>query len=300
MIETGRSDIRRIVLLGHSGFIGTHLYKVFGRRFPGAELVGLSFPEFDLTLQNSVADLKLFFGPHTAVVMCSAIKRQFGDDLDTYQKNIEMCLNVARAIEASSIARLVFFSSMAVYGEDIHNLAIDEFTPICPRSYYGLAKYTGELIFERVFSRQEGSFVAIRPPAIYGPGDESNTYGPAGFLKSAIEKRPITLWGDGEELREFIFIDDISEIVTRLLTGTQKGIVNIAAGNSYSFRDILNILEQSFPQGIQVVSRPRSKEKVDNVSCNKKIQEWLGGFHFTTLEDGVRKMVEFESRHSKA
>lgn len=294
MMKRNRHNIKRIVLLGHNGFIGRHLCEAFVRTFPDVELVGCSFPEFDLTANDAPDRLKPLFNNDTVVVMCSAIKRQFGDDLDTHAKNITMCLNVARAIETSPIQRLIFFSSMAVYGEDIHNLAIDEDTPVCPRSYYGLAKYTGEIIFERVFHQKEGSFLAIRPPVIYGPGDEGNTYGPAGFLKAAMEKKPITLWGDGQELREFIFVEDMAMILMQLLPGTQKGVVNITAGKSYSFRDILNVLEQIVPQGIQVTSRPRSKEKVDNASCNKRIQEWLGGFSFTSLEDGIRKMYEFE------
>ncbi|MDO8662346.1 MAG: NAD(P)-dependent oxidoreductase [Candidatus Omnitrophota bacterium] len=291
--------MRKVILLGHTGFVGSHLYKSLVQTLPEVPLVGSSFPELDLTRSESVGILKALFDRHTVVILCSGIKRQFGDSPDIFEKNVAMCLNVVRALEVSPVARMVFFSSMAVYGEDIHNIGIDENTPICPRSYYGLAKYVGELVFERIFSRQNGSYVAIRLPVIYGPGDGGNTYGPAGFLKAAMEGRVVTLWGDGEELREFIFIDDVVEIVKRLLTVEYQGVVNVTAGKSYSFRDILNILDRLLPQGVQVASRARSKDKVDNASCNAKIQQWTGGFVFTALEDGIRKMFEVEKSRVK-
>lgn len=287
-------SVRRVVLLGHSGFIGSHLYESLSATLPGVELVGYSFPELDLTRSASVGTLKTLLNRQTVVIVCSGIKRQFGDSLDIFEKNVAMCLNVARSLEISPVARLIFFSSLAVYGEDIHNLAISESTVICPRSYYGLAKYTGEQIFERVFSRLAGTFVAIRPALIYGFGDEGNTYGPVGFLKAALGGRSITLWGDGKELREFIYIDDITAMVTRLVTSQQHGVVNIAAGQSYSFRDVLDIISKLFPRGIQVDSRPRSKDKVDNVVVNNKLLEWLNDFRFTPLEEGIKKMYMLE------
>lgn len=284
----------RVVILGHSGFIGSHLYKSLAKTLTGVELVGFSFPELDLTLPESVDILKALFNRHIVVILCSGIKRNFGDNLDTFEKNIAIALNVARALEVSPVARLIFFSSMAVYGEDIHNFAISESTAICPRSYYGLAKYTSEKIFERVFSHQEGTFLAIRPPVIYGFGDGSMTYGPASFLKASMEKRAITLWGDGEELREFIYIEDIVAIVTRFVSGQQSGVVNIASGKSYSFRYVLDVINSLFPEGIQVNSRPRSKDKVDNVVKNTRLKGWLGGFSFTPIEEGIKKMYALE------
>ena len=164
--------MKRILVLGHNGFIGNYLMKELAVKFPDVPLEGLSYPEIDLLDKRSVETLLPYLGKGTAVVMLAAIKRQFGDTLDTYEKNVLMTLNVARALEIASIDHFLFFSSMAVYGEDIHNLAIDEDTKIWPRSYYGLAKYTGEKILEKVIAQQGGIFTALRPPLIYGPGDE--------------------------------------------------------------------------------------------------------------------------------
>ncbi len=289
------ANIKKIVILGHSGFVGGHVWRAFERQFPGVERIGMSFPELDLTAPESVSTLAGLFDSHTAVVLCSAVKRQFGDTLDAYQKNVAMCLNVARAIELAPVARLIFFSSSAVYGEDIHNRNITETTPVCVRSYYGLAKHTGELIFERVFSRLPGAFVAVRPPLIYGPGDQGHTYGPAGFLACVLQGQVITLWGDGEELREFLFVDDVCALLGRLLKGDHRGVVNLSSGQSRTFRDVMEILRELAPGRVRVDSRPRSKDKVDNAFDGSRLQQWVGGYSFMPLEQGLRRMHEIEA-----
>jgi UDP-glucose 4-epimerase len=286
--------MERILILGHNGFIGSYLMRALALKFPEVPLEGMSYSQIDLSDKQSIDMLIPRLGKGTTVILCAAIKRQFGDTLDSFEKNVAICMNLARAIEIASVGHLLFFSSMAVYGEDIHNMAIDEDTKIWPRSFYGLAKYTGEKILEKVMIRQEGIFTALRPPLIYGPGDEGNTYGPVGFLKKAMTEETIVLWGDGEELREFIFVEDATRVVTQILHDRFEGVLNLSAGRSYSFVDVLNILKEILPQGVKVESRSRTKEKVDNVCCNTKIREWMGDMRFTSLGEGIRKTYEQE------
>jgi len=286
--------MERILVLGANGFIGSYLMRALALSFPGIALEGMSYSQIDLSDKHSISMLIPRLGKETTVVLCAAIKRQFGDNLDAYEKNVAMCLSLARAIEIASIGHLLFFSSMAVYGEDIHNLAIDEDTKICPRSYYGLAKCTGEKIFEKVIGPQRGIFTALRPPLIYGPGDEGNTYGPAGFLKKAMTAETIVLWGDGRELREFIFVEDAVRVVTKILQDRCEGVLNLSSGRSYSFVDVLDILKEILPQGVKIESRARTKDRVDNACCNVKIKQWMGEMRFTSLGEGIRKTYEQE------
>ena len=75
-------DLRRIVLLGHSGFIGSRLEAVLRRRYPDVELACFSFPGLDLTQPSGANSLAGLFDPQTAVVMTAGVKRQWGDTLD--------------------------------------------------------------------------------------------------------------------------------------------------------------------------------------------------------------------------
>ena len=186
------TDFKKVVVLGHSGFIGRHLMKAFTQRFPAVEIVGRDLPEVDLRNPDSACRLADDFDEQTAVVMLAFIKRQLGDTLSAYENNTGMVKNLCRVLARHPVGRLLYFSSAAVYGEDIHNRRITEETPICPTSYYGMAKFSSErLLWKTLSSQENSSLVILRPTTIYGPGDSPQAYGPVGFLNAALQKKEI-------------------------------------------------------------------------------------------------------------
>ena len=290
-----QKDIKRILILGHSGFIGSHLMDSFKRNYPKIELVGKSIPKVDLTNLAEVGKLSGFFDANTVVIMCAAIKRQFEDSLNSFNKNIKMVMNICRLIEENPIKRLIFFSSAAVYGEDIHNTNITESSPIYPTSYYGVAKYASERLLKISFTKlKKSSLFILRPPLIYGPNDLGSTYGPAGFIKAALNREKITLWGDGSELREFILVEDIVRVVDLLVFSSNPGIVNVSSGKSSSFKDIVDIIFDLSNTKGEINFRPRTKNKVDNQFFNGKFVELFDKFEFTSLCQGIKKTIDFE------
>jgi UDP-glucose 4-epimerase len=286
-------DLRRIVLLGHSGFVGSHLVTHLGRRRPGLEVVALSVGDLDLTRTEAVERLAALFEAEVGVVMTAGVKKQWGDTLEAFSRNLSMAENVCRALAARPVGRFVFFSSAAVYGESNHNEAINEDTAIAPSSCYGVAKFTSECLLQQTLRR---GFVALRPPLIYGPGDTSKSYGPAGFVRAALEREPITLWGDGDEKREFIFVGDVAELATRLLFTDFEGPLNIVSGRQYTFREAADFAVRQAHGGIAIASRPRSKAKVDHGFRNDRLALLFPDFSFHSLEDGMRLTFEAESR----
>jgi len=293
--------IKRILILGHTGFVGNHLERYFRHFSPEVEIVGRSLPDMDLTKEKEVFGLSDLLSLETAVIMCAAIKRQFGDNLDTFLQNLMMAINLSRLLEKHSVRRFIFFSSTAVYGEDVHNTDITEKTPVSPTSYYGMAKYTSERIFSKVIGQlKDCSFLILRPALIYGPSDESVTYGPAGFIKAALRKEQITLWGDGAEMREFIFIEDIVKIVYRLTFSEYDGVLNIVSGKSYSFKYAIKIISSLFPYELKLSTKERTKAKVDNEFNNAHFIHLLKDFSFTNLEEGIRKTIAAESEKLKS
>ena len=289
--------IKRIVLLGNTGFIGRHLEKGFQNLRPKAQVIGQSLPALDLTKFEDAQKLADVFDIDTAVIMCAAIKRQFGDNLEVFDQNLNMASNVCRVLEKNSVKRFIFFSSSAVYGEDIHNVRIVEETPICLTSYYGLVKYTAEWLYAKTIgSQKESSLVVLRPPLIYGPEDLGKTYGPSGFVWAALNNKPITLWGDGTELREFIFVEDIVRAVCGLLDSDFSGVVNVASGKSYSFQDVLKIVSDLVGHALDIKSFARTKDKVDNAFDNTRFTRFMPAFRFTSLQEGIRKTFEAEAK----
>ncbi len=293
MTKIWTMDLRRIVLLGHSGFVGSHLVTHLRRYCPDLGLVAFSVEDLDLTRTEAVERLSALFEADVGVVMTAGVKRQWGDTLEAFSRNLSMAQNVCNALAARPVGRFLFFSSAAVYGEANDNEAIDENTAVCPTSYYGVAKFASECLLRQTLPH---GLVALRPPLIYGVGDTSKSYGPAGFVHAALYGEPITLWGDGEEKREFIYIDDVAELTTRLLFNDFEGPLNIASGRQYTFRQAADFAVRHASGGVAIKSRPRSKIKVDQGFRNGRLARLFPDFKFHSLEVGMRRTLEAESR----
>jgi|TARA_B100000315_G_C14496037_1_gene550013 UDP-glucose 4-epimerase len=292
--------ISRFLILGHTGFIGQNLINYFRKKCPSLEIIGLSSRDIDLTSHNDVRNLDDFFMPDTAVIVLSAIKRQCGDTLDNFKKNLKMTENICWLLSTRPVGKLIYFSSTAVYGEDIFNIKISEKTPVCPRSYYGMVKYISERLYWKELQKiGKQSLLILRPSVIYGPGDKGDTYGPVKLANAAVKNEQIVLWGDGKELRDFVFIDDLSKIVYRLICRNSEGIVNIASGVSYSFRNIVTILESIIEKKLNVKQKLRTKGKVDNKFINLNLLKEIGGYSFVPLGEGMKTLYDYLQKNEK-
>lgn len=285
----------KILIVGHTGFIGRHVVECFRTCLPETELIGVSFPQVDLCTHEGAEQVAQLLTPDTIIVMCAAVKRQLGDSLEIFRKNLHIIESICEILQQRPVKKLVYFSSSAVYAEDIHNTNITEEMPVQPRTFYGIAKYASErLLWKLMSSLAQSSLVLLRPPLVYGIGDESRGYGPAGFLDKLLRNEEIVLWGDGSELREFLYVKDVARVVYEVAHNDFGGVLDPVSGKSYSFRSVLDFLSTITGRIPRIVQRERTKEKVDNVFSNALFRRTLPDFRFTALEEGLRTMVEAE------
>lgn len=282
--------LRRIVILGHTGFIGSHLEERL-RTNTALEVVGRSPPEVDLRVLTNALALRELLDERTALVLCSGVKPAVANDFDAFHANVAIAANVAKLIEASAVARILFFSSAAVYGEDAENTAITEATPVAPSSYYGIAKYASERLLYRSVHEPDDRLMIVRPATVFGPGDASRQYGPSAFVDAVLHGGTVTLWGDGSERREFVFVGDVVRIVERLLVDGGGGVVNIVTGESRSFSEILAAVSAAAGRAPAVVSRPRTRPKVDHGFIPVGLRERLPGSTFTPLAEAIARTI---------
>jgi len=282
----------RVLVLGHTGYIGSRLAAAFREMPPPLSVIGGSAPSLDLTASSSVAALEQLLAPDCALVVCAAIKKQLGDTLESLTQNLAMIMNVCRALEAKPVGRVVYFSSAAVYGEDVAHDTITEATPVQPTSLYGIGKFTAERLLLRTVGRQPGSSLLIlRPALVYGPHEPGYYYGPSGFLSKARARSPITLWGDGSECREFLYVDDVVEIVRRLTLGGATGVLNVVSGVSRTYLDALDAVAALLGERPVVTSKPRTKEKVDHFFDNAALRRACPEALFTPLSEAMRRVA---------
>lgn len=282
--------IRQIVILGHSGFIGTHLQHHL-RSTTSIEVLGLSSPEADITTPAGAARVGSALDQQSVLIVLAGVKPAVGNDLTTFRRNIDIAAGLVPLIESCAVARIVYFSSTAVYGEDREDTSITEATPVAPTSFYGIAKYASERLLQRSLRDPDDRLVILRPATVYGPGDASRQYGPAGFVDAALHGGTVTLWGDGTERREFVFVGDIVRIVGGLALEGRGGVVNIVTGESRSFAEILEAVAACVGRRPRVTSHPRTRPKVDHGFIPVGLRERLPDFAFTSLSDAISRTV---------
>ncbi len=283
--------ISRVVILGGTGYLG----RVIGRH---AEAAGLEVDSWgskqgDLCKPETLASLRA--DDHTAVVLAAAITRDVRDDDASMQLNLDMARNVAAFAQRRKPGHLVYLSSVSVYGRSKTDLGITEQTPVDLDSRYAKAKHGGE----EILAESGVPLTVLRGCQVYGPTDTHVTYGPSRFIDGIRREGKLSLFGEGDERRDFLFEDDFGAVVQRLTSARATGTYNLATGQSRSFMDLAEALKRIVPSPFELVKAPRKVAKVDQGFKIDLLRSRLPGLRFTPLEEGLRKSWEGGSVRGK-
>jgi nucleoside-diphosphate-sugar epimerase len=281
-------------VLGASGFIGKYLIRHLAEQ--DVETVGVASKDIDLCRPESVGQLQELIRPDDAVVFASALTPDRGRNRATMLKNIAMGDHVCQALEKSACAQLVYISTDAVYRDGEHPIREDS---CCnPSSLYGLGHLAREEMVKEVAGRVGIRLAILRPCAVYGPGDTHNSYGPNRFLRTAISDGKIVLFGQGEEKRHHIFIQDLSHFITLCLTYRSEGVINIAPDTAFSFFEIAQIISNLFESRAEIEYLPRQAPITHKHFDITAALKAFPSFRYTTLQTGLSLSLEGMMSHS--
>jgi len=226
------SALERVVILGAKGFVAGASAARLARA--GVPVLALGRADLDLSAPDADKALAAQLRPGDALLFVSAKAPCKTPDL--LMENLAMARTVAAALAASPVAHLVYVSSDAVYGES--ETLVRETSPTVPTSMHGLMHVAREGLLR---FGTKAPLAILRPSLLYGAADPHNGYGPNQFGRLAAQGKPITLFGEGEEQRDHVLIDDVAEILYRVLAQRSTGILNIATGRSLSFRAVAEL-----------------------------------------------------------
>jgi nucleoside-diphosphate-sugar epimerase len=164
-----------------------------------------------------------------------------------------MMAAVISAVKSCPVRHLVYISSDAVYKDSSRLLS--ESSCAEPESLHGAMHLTREVMLKNELPNVPKVFV--RPTLIFGPGDPHNGYGPNRFMRLANQGEEILLFGEGEELRDHIFIEDVADIVNRCVVHHATGVVNAVTGIVTSFKAIAEMAAARVEPRVQVRGSPR-------------------------------------------
>jgi nucleoside-diphosphate-sugar epimerase len=225
--------------------------------------------------------LKGLLKPTDSVVMVSAVAP--AKTVPVLMQNLRMAETVCAALADTEIAHLVYISSDAVYADDAN--PVTEESPCAPSTIHGMMHAIRELMLK---SSTRAPVAMLRPTLIYGAHDPHNGYGPNRFQREAEKGGPIMIFGEGEEQRDHVLVDDVAKIVALVMSHRSAGSLNVVTGVSTSFYDIAHMIAKQF--GVTVKNQPRPGPRPHLLHRFFGITNCLKAFptfHYTPLAKGL-------------
>lgn len=273
----------RVILLGAKGFVASAIAKNLADASIKTTAIGSG--SLDLTTAGAGEQLAARLQANDVLVFVSAIAPC--KTPDTFMANLAMASAVAEAVTKTPPAHLVYISSDAVYRDDLDLVREEDCTQ--PGGLHGAMHVARESLLRAVY---KGPLCILRPSLLYGATDPHNGYGPNRFRRLASAGKTITLFGEGEEKRDHVWIPDVAEIVRRVIEHRSAGTLNIATGQSPSFREVAEqtvaLHDPSSPIQGTPRQNPISYRHYDITAC----QQAFPDFHYTPLAEGVAQTVK--------
>lgn len=254
-----------VLITGGAGFIGSHLTDALLAKGRSVRILDdlstgkrsnlpLDNPKVELMV-GDVADAALVAQAMrgcSAVVHLAAVasvQASVDDPVKTHQSNFIGSLNVCEAMRQAGVKRVLFASSAAVYGNNGEGESINEDTPKAPLTPYASDKLASEYYFD--FYRREHKLepVIFRFFNIFGPRqDPSSPYSGviSIFSERAQKGLPISVFGDGEQTRDFVFVADLVDLLVQALEQPQVevGAINVGWNQATSLKQMLDALQE--------------------------------------------------------
>ena len=275
---------RRAVVLGHTGFVGRALHTYLVGQ--GVDVRGYGSAGLDLRHADALAALDGVLNPETVLVVCAAITPDRGQTIDQFAENVAMAVNLGRWLKGHPAGKLVYVSTDAVY--PMTDGAISEATPVRPEGFYPLAKHVVEQALGQVAAEAKLPLLILRPVSMFGPGDTHNSYGPNRFVRQVVAERSVRLFGEGDDERDHLYVEDAARLIGTLALGDVTGTLNLATGVSRSFGSIVEQLQAIAPYPFQVVRQPRSGPASFRPFDIGQLAAAIPGLTFTDFQTALR------------
>lgn len=312
-------ESERITILGGLGFMGSHIsrelvtrgypVRIFDKLYASQELIddfrtAIEVVEGDVSRPEDVlaaiADANIVINLIHTTVPGSSMDNPSYD----VTSNVAAAANWLRHLGKTKVRKIIYFSSGGtVYGVP-EGARITEDHPTNPVNSYGISKLAIEK-YTAMYAKQCGiDYWVLRPSNIYGPGQRLNIgQGLIGVLANhALRGERLEIWGTGENLRDYLFIDDLVNGVTALLSyHGPYSVFNLSSGNGHSILDIVSILRGqigTLPEIVHLAAR--GFDVPVNVLDSSRITTETGWFPAVDLESGVSRTVNWlKSRMAK-
>lgn len=294
----------KILVTGGAGFIGSHIVdqlidngdQVFiidnlstGKEEqlnPKATFYRMDLTDYHLTqvLQKEKPEVVIHQAAQTQV------QRSILEPLFDANSNIMGTIYLLEACRLSGVRKIILASTAAVYGNPEY-LPIDEEHPIRPLSGYGIGKFSAEQYLHVYHNLYGIGYTILRYANVYGL--RQNAKGEGGvisiFIDRLLHNQAITIYGDGEQTRDYIYVEDIARANVAAIHRGNGEILNIGTGISTSINELVNLFTQvTGNQVMREYKEERSGDIKDSLFDNKRARAVLNWEPKVGLLEGLR------------
>lgn len=298
-----------VLVTGGAGFIGSHTVDALlaqgatvrvlddlsaGKREnltarPGLELIVGDIRDVP-TVERAIEGVSHVLHLAAQVFVPASIERP----VHSSSINVTGFLNVLDAARRVHAKRFVYASSAAVYGIP-EKLPLDEDARIMALSPYGLEKSINDQYAGLYRELYGTSTLGVRYFNVYGPRqDPRSPYSGviSKFADCARASEPITIFGDGQQTRDFVYVADVARANIAALRGEAGGVINIATGRSVTLLDLVGAFDQALGRSLETRFAPvRSGEVRFSSVVPKRAQTELGLTNCVALNEGIRRLL---------
>lgn len=308
--------MEKILVTGGAGFIGSHVVeKLLEKGYKVAVLDNLStgkkdnikgceveFYYCDITDVLHLFQVVETFQPDYIIHLAAQVSVSDSVKNITHDSmvNIQGSVNVIEAAKKYNVKRIVFSSTAAVYGNPEY-LPIDTDHKTEPTSPYGLAKYTVEKYLQLAYELYGLDYTILRYSNVYGPRQDSKGEGGVVAIfanKLSNQERPV-IYGDGNQTRDFVYVEDVAEANVLSIKNNRNGIYNVSTCERISINDLLKSMFNFNNNGIEpIYKEERQGDIKHSVLNNKDTFSRIGWCPKTVLDKGIELTLKYYLRTS--
>jgi UDP-glucose 4-epimerase len=242
-------------------------------------------------------DLKPLLSGVTHVFHLAAqagVRKSWGRDFDIYTRdNIEATQRLLEALAGVAIERFVYASSSSVYGDEVL-LPMKEDAYLQPLSPYGVSKLAAEHLAHLYWANHGVPAVSLRYFTVYGPRQRPDM-GFQRFFTAVQQGKPITVYGDGEQTRDFTFVADaVAATIAAGIQGVPGRVYNIGGGSRVTLNHVLDLISKVTGRPVSIQREPDQKGDMRHTYADTSAaRRDLGFAPRVTLEEGLAQQYRW-------
>ncbi|WP_281682732.1 GDP-L-fucose synthase family protein [Zunongwangia profunda] len=298
----------KIYLAGHRGMVGAAIWRVLKKK-GYSNLIGRTSKELDLRNQKAVFDFIKIEKPDVVIDAAARVGGILANNNYPFQflmENMQIQNNLIDAAHKLDVKKFIFLGSSCIYPKlapqplKEEYLLTDSLEPT--NEWYAIAKITGVKACQAIRKQFGKDFVSLMPTNLYGTHDnfdlETSHVLPAMIRKFHEAKingnAPVTLWGSGKPMREFLFVDDMAEAVVFALENTlPEYLYNVGTGMDITIKELAETIQQTIGHKGDIVWDSSKPDGTPRKLMDVSKMHSLGWKHQMGLQEGIEKTYKW-------